>query len=64
MFSFDAWTPIRVEVCDSCGGYLKSIDMTKDAEALPVPDDVGSSAINIWAFEQGYQAIGRHFFNL
>jgi len=42
---------IRVEACDSCGGYLKSIDMTKDAETLPVPDDVPSSAINIWAFE-------------
>jgi FdhE protein len=64
VFSFDAWTHIRVEVCDSCGGYLKSIDMTKDAEALPAPDDVGSSAINIWAFEEGYQAIGRHFFSL
>lgn len=64
VFSFEAWTDIRVEVCDSCGGYLKSIDMIKDAEALPVPDDVGSSVINIWAFEEGYQAIGRHFFNL
>ena len=64
VFSFDAWPHIRVEACDSCGGYLKSIDMTKDAEALPVPEDVASSAINIWAFEQGYQAIGRHFFNL
>ncbi len=64
VFSFDAWAHIRVEACDACGGYLKSIDMTKDAEALPVPDDIASSAINIWAFEQGYQAIGRHFFNL
>ena len=64
VFSFDAWGHIRVEACDSCGGYLKCIDMTKDAETLPGPDDVASSAINIWAFEQGYQAIGRHFFNL
>lgn len=36
----------------------------KDAEALPVPDDVASSAIYIWVFEEGYQAVGRHFFNL
>jgi hypothetical protein len=64
VFSFDMWAHIRVEACDSCGGYLKSIDMTTDAETLPVPDDVASSAINIWAFEQGYQAIGRHFFTL
>ena len=64
VFSFDAWPHIRVEVCDSCGGYLKCIDMAKDGEALPVPDDVASSAINIWAFEQGYEPFGRHFFNL
>jgi FdhE protein len=62
--NFDAWTHIRAEACDACGGYLKSIDMTKDPDALPVPDDIASSAINIWAFEQGYQGIGRHFFNL
>jgi len=64
VFSFDDWAHIRVEVCDSCGGYLKCLDMTKDADTLPVPDDVASSAINIWAFEHGYRAIGRHFFNL
>jgi formate dehydrogenase accessory protein FdhE len=64
VFSFDTWPNIRVEVCDSCGGYLKSIDMTKDADALPIPDDVASSAINIWAFERDYEPIGRHFFNL
>ena len=64
IFSFDAWAHIQVAVCESCGGYLKSFDMTKDTETQPVPDDIASSAINIWAFEQGYQAIGRHFFNL
>jgi formate dehydrogenase maturation protein FdhE len=64
VFSFDAWMHVRVEVCDSCGGYLKSIDMTRDADALPMPDDIGSSAANIWAFEQGYQSIGNHLFSL
>ena len=64
VFNFEAWTHIRVDVCDSCGGYLKSIDMTRDADALPVPDDVASSAINIWAFEEGYEPLGRHLFNL
>ncbi|HYK37857.1 formate dehydrogenase accessory protein FdhE [Alloacidobacterium sp.] len=64
VFSFDAWMHIRVEACDSCGGYLKSIDMTKDAAALPLPDDIASSAVNIWAFEQGYQSIGNSLFRL
>jgi hypothetical protein len=64
VFNFDVWPHIRVEACDACGGYLKSIDMTKDAAALSVPDDIASSAINIWAFEQGYKGIGRHLFDL
>jgi formate dehydrogenase accessory protein FdhE len=64
VFNFDAWMHIRVDACDSCGGYLKSIDLTNDVGALPVPDDIATSAVNIWAFEQGYQPIGKHFFNL
>jgi len=64
VFHFDAWMHIRVDACDSCRGYLKSIDLTKDVEVLPVPEDIASSAVNIWAFEQGYEPIGRHFFRL
>jgi hypothetical protein len=64
VFNFETWPHVRVDACDSCGGFLKSIDMTKEADALPVPDDVASSAINIWAFERGYEPIGRHLFNL
>lgn len=64
LFTFEEFPHIRIEACDSCGGSLKSIDVTRDAEALPVPDDVWSSAVNIWASEQGYQSIGNSLFAL
>lgn len=64
LFTFEEFSHIRIEACDSCGGWLKSIDLTRDAEALPMPDDVWSSAVNIWASEQGYQSIGNHLFRL
>jgi formate dehydrogenase maturation protein FdhE len=32
VFRFDAWTHIRVEVCDSCGGYLKAFGAQKDLQ--------------------------------
>jgi formate dehydrogenase maturation protein FdhE len=64
LFTFEELPHIRIEACDSCGGWLKSIDLTRDAEALPMPDDVWSSVANIWAFEQGYQNIGNNLFRL
>lgn len=64
LFTFEEFPHIRIEACDSCGGWLKSIDLAKDGEALPMPDDVFSSALNIWAAGQGYQSIGSHLFPL
>jgi hypothetical protein len=64
IFSFEDWPYIRVEGCDSCGGWLKSLELTKDVEALPMPDDVASSAINLWASARGYESIGNHLFGL
>src|SRR5215469_12013254 len=64
LFTFEEFPHIRIEACDSCGGWLKSIDLATDGEAIPTPDDVFSSALNIWASGQGYQPIGSHLFSL
>ena len=64
IFTFDDWPNIRVEACDSCGCWLKSLDLAKDAEMLPMPDDVASSAINLWASGRCYESIGNHLFGL
>lgn len=46
----------RVQVCDSCQDYLKTIDTRKggDAEAMAV-DDVSTSHLDLVAEEKGYQ---------
>jgi Protein involved in formate dehydrogenase formation len=64
IFTFEDWPHIRVEACESCGGWLKSLELAKDAEALAMPDDVASSAINLWASGRGYESIGNHLFGL
>ena len=51
---FDA---IRVEACDSCRIYLKSVDLTKDGHAVPVVDEIASVALDIWAEEHGYSKL-------
>ncbi len=45
---------VRVEACDTCKTYLKSIDLTKNGLADPVVDEIATVPLNIWAEEHGY----------
>lgn len=48
---------VRVEVCESCKKYIKSIDLTVDGHAVPVVDEVATLPLDVWAVEQGYRKI-------
>jgi|HubBroStandDraft_1064217.scaffolds.fasta_scaffold78480_1 FdhE protein len=48
---------IRVEACDTCRAYLKSVDLTKDGFAVPDVDEIATVALNLWAEDQGYTKI-------
>jgi hypothetical protein len=52
------WAPeiahVRVEVCDTCHTYLKSIDLTKTGLAVPVVDELATIPLDLWAREHGY----------
>ena len=54
IYTTDEFPAARVDACDSCKTYLKSIDLTKDGHAIPVVDDIATIALNIWAEEHGY----------
>lgn len=44
----------RVEACDTCHRYLKTIDLTLDGGAVPYVDDFATVSLDVWAREQGY----------
>jgi FdhE protein len=44
----------RVDACDTCHTYLKSIDLTRDGHAIPAVDEIATVALNIWAEEHDY----------
>lgn len=54
VFTADQFPQARVDACETCRGYLKTIDATKDGRAVPVVDDLATSALDLWAREQGY----------
>jgi FdhE protein len=45
---------IRVEACDTCKFYLRTIDLTKDGHAVPVVDDLAAIPLTLWAHEHAY----------
>jgi len=45
---------VRLDACDSCGTYLKSVDLTRNGHAVPIIDELATVALNIWADERGY----------
>jgi len=45
---------IRVECCDTCHTYLKTVDLTKDGLAEPIVDEMAAVPLDLWAQEHGY----------
>jgi FdhE protein len=45
---------VRVEACDTCHHYIKTIDLTKNGRAVPVVDELAAIPLNLWAAEKGY----------
>jgi formate dehydrogenase accessory protein FdhE len=53
----EAFSHIRVECCDSCKYFLRTIDLTKDGNAVPIVDDLTAIPLHLWAEENGYKRI-------
>ena len=45
---------VRIEACDSCGHYIKGIDLTRLGLAVPLVDEIYSAPLDLWAREHGY----------
>ncbi len=48
---------VRVDACDTCHIYLKSVDLTTDGHAVPIVDEIAAVALDIWAEEHGYSKL-------
>jgi formate dehydrogenase accessory protein FdhE len=48
---------VRVECCETCKYFLRTIDLTKDGNAVPIVDDLAAIPLSLWAQENGYTRI-------
>jgi FdhE protein len=48
---------VRVECCDSCRCYIKTVDLTRSGLADPVVDEIAAIPLDLWAQGQGYSKL-------
>ncbi|HEY2933400.1 MAG TPA: formate dehydrogenase accessory protein FdhE [Acidobacteriota bacterium] len=56
-FHSPAYEHIRIEACDTCGHYIKEVDLTRAGLAVPLVDEVAGAALDLWAQEHGHRKI-------
>jgi FdhE protein len=54
VFVAEQFPHVRVEACDTCHDYIRTIDLTKDGHAVPVVDDLAAIPLTLWAAEHNY----------
>ena len=57
VYSTNAFDYVRVEACDNCRRYIKTVDLTKNGHAVPVVDELAMIPLDLWAGERGYQKV-------
>jgi FdhE protein len=48
---------VRIEACETCGHYLKGVDLTRLGLAVPLVDEIAAAPLDVWATEHGYVKI-------
>ena len=48
---------VRIEACETCKAYVKTLDLTLDARRVPEVDELLSLGMDLWAAEQGFTRI-------
>jgi len=54
VYTAEEFKHVRVEACDTCRSYIKTVDLSKDGRAVPDVDELATIPLNLWAAEHGY----------
>jgi len=54
VYTAEQFKHVRVEACDTCRSYMKTVDLTKDGHAVPEVDELATIPLNLWAADRGY----------
>jgi FdhE protein len=49
----DRFPHLRVDACDTCGGYPLTVDLRRAPGAVPIVDELAAMPLDLYAREQG-----------
>ena len=64
VYSAEELGHVRVEACDSCKCYIKTVDFTQSGLGEPVVDEIASVPLDLWARERGYSKLQANLLQL
>jgi FdhE protein len=64
VFAASEFDYIRVETCDTCKTYIKTIDLTKNGRAEPLVDELASASLDLWAHDRGYTKLQKNLLGM
>jgi formate dehydrogenase accessory protein FdhE len=64
VFTASDFDYIRVECCDACKTYIKTVDLTKNGHAEPLVDELASAPLDLWARDRGYAKLQNNVFGM
>ena len=56
-FSAAGQPAVRIEACETCRRYVKSLDLSEDARPIPEVDDLATLSLDLWALREGLERI-------
>jgi FdhE protein len=54
VYTAEQFPHVRVEACDTCRNYIKTVDLTKNGHAVPAVDELATIPLNLWAQQHEY----------
>jgi len=57
IYTADTFQYVRVEACDTCKSYIKTVDLSKNGLAIPVVDELAAVPLTLWAEKTGYHKL-------
>jgi FdhE protein len=64
VYTSEQFDNVRVDACDACKRYLKTVDLTKNGLAVPVVDELATIPLDLWAQKNGYRKLCPNLFNM
>ena len=53
----DQFPHLRIDACDTCRRYLLAVDLKKDAEAVPIVDELAALPLDLYARERNLRKV-------